>query len=100
MKVRIFTREEELPFAGHPTLGTAVALRNRLASNGATEPVARIEPDLKVGKVPVEFETDSSGAVFGEMQQMEPVFGEFHERKTGAAILGISPSEITMWRLD
>jgi len=95
VKVRIFTRDEELPFAGHPTLGTAMALRNRLVSDRAIESVAQIVLDLKVGKVPVEFKTDSSGAVFGEMRQVEPVFGEIHEREKIAAILDISPSEIS-----
>src|ERR1700751_85119 len=48
-KVRIFTINEELPFAGHPTLGTAWYLRQQLAS-------AEIVLDLKVGKIPVHFE--------------------------------------------
>ena len=95
VKVRIFTREEELPFAGHPTLGTAVALRNRLVGDGTTDSVAQMVLDLKVGKVPVEFKTDASEAVFGEMRQVQPVFGEIHERETVAAMLGISPSEIS-----
>jgi trans-2,3-dihydro-3-hydroxyanthranilate isomerase len=95
VKVRVFTRDEELPFAGHPTLGTAMALRNRLARNRAADSVAQIVLDLKVGKVPVEFKTDSFGTVFGEMRQVEPVFGEIHEREAVAAILGISSSEIS-----
>lgn len=95
VKVRIFTRDEELPFAGHPTLGTAMALRNRLVKDKSSESVATIVLDLKVGRVPVEFKTDSSGTVFGEMRQVEPVFGPFHERDTVAAILGVSPSEIS-----
>ena len=49
VRARIFTVEEELPFAGHPTLGTAFALRG---SAGAQEVVL----DLKVGRVPVRFE--------------------------------------------
>src|SRR6266576_2129383 len=49
VRVRIFTVQEELPFAGHPTLGTAFALRG---STGAAE----INLDLKVGKIPVRFE--------------------------------------------
>ena len=47
--VRIFTVQEELPFAGHPTLGTAFALRGE---SGAEE----VTLDLNVGKVPVGFE--------------------------------------------
>src|ERR1700736_1544880 len=53
MKVRIFTVAEELPFAGHPTLGTALYL---YALRG---PVEQIVLDLKVGKVPVQFTPDS-----------------------------------------
>jgi trans-2,3-dihydro-3-hydroxyanthranilate isomerase len=95
VKVRIFTRERELPFAGHPTLGTAVVLRNRLVRERAAAPVAQIVLDLKVGRVPVAFRDDQSGAVFGEMQQVEPVFGQVHQRETVAAILGIRPEDIS-----
>src|SRR5207302_4459535 len=63
VKVRIFTVQEELPFAGHPTLGTAFALR----SADAGKP-AKVTLDLKVGKVPVEF-SQREGTVFGEMRQ-------------------------------
>src|SRR5271168_3075215 len=49
IRVRIFTVHEELPFAGHPTLGTAFALRGE---SGAKE----IALDLNVGRVPVIFE--------------------------------------------
>src|SRR5664279_2667584 len=48
-KVRIFTVNEELPFAGHPTLGTAWYLRQHSSSD-------EIVLDLKVGKIPVRFE--------------------------------------------
>src|SRR3954453_6599225 len=47
-RVRIFTVNEELPFAGHPTLGTAWALRG---IGGADEIVL----DLNVGKIHVQF---------------------------------------------
>jgi trans-2,3-dihydro-3-hydroxyanthranilate isomerase len=76
-RVRIFTVEEELPFAGHPTLGTALYLHNTAAS-GADEIVL----DLNVGKIGVRFSTDSNskhdrvaGDVFGEMRQRDPEFG-------------------------
>src|ERR1700741_4330816 len=49
VRVRIFTVDEELPFAGHPTLGTAMVLRGR---GGAAE----VRLDLQVGTVPVRFE--------------------------------------------
>ncbi len=55
VRVRIFTVQEELPFAGHPTLGTAFLLRG---STGAAE----VTLDLNVGKVPVRFEEKSGTA--------------------------------------
>ena len=75
VRVRIFTVQEELPFAGHPTLGTAFALRG---SSGAAE----INLDLNVGKIPVRFEEKPGELVFGEMTQQEPEFGMIHDRET------------------
>src|ERR1700693_6461091 len=72
VRVRIFTVQEELPFAGHPTLGTAFALR---AQSGANEVVL----ELNVGKVPVRFEALPGQPPFGEMTQLEPAFGMEHE---------------------
>ncbi len=74
VRVRIFTVQEELPFAGHPTLGTAFLLRG---STGAGEVVL----ELNVGKVPVRFEEKSGQPVFGEMTQAEPKFGPTHDRE-------------------
>src|SRR5436309_3260393 len=51
-KVRIFTVEQELPFAGHPTLGTALHL---YASDANSKKSAEITLDLKAGKIPVRF---------------------------------------------
>src|SRR4051812_33540069 len=48
VRVRIFTVQEELPFAGHPTLGTAFALRGSTATS-------EVRLDLNVGVVPVHF---------------------------------------------
>ncbi len=81
VRVRIFTVAEELPFAGHPTLGTAAVLRER---DGAREVVL----DLDVGPVPVRFE-DGAGPVTGEMTQVEPVFGRRHARRDVARALGV-----------
>jgi len=85
VRVRIFTVQEELPFAGHPTLGTAFALRER--SDGKP---AEIVLDLKVGKVPVRFEDKAGEPTFAEMTQVDPVFGIQHERETIARITGLS----------
>jgi trans-2,3-dihydro-3-hydroxyanthranilate isomerase len=95
IRVRIFTPEEEIPFGGHPSLGTAMVLRNRLLRDNTVAPVPQIVLDLKVGRIPVTFTDDASGAVFGEMQQVEPVFGQVHQRETVAALVGIAPEDIS-----
>jgi len=100
VKVRIFVPNEEIPFGGHPTLGTAMVLRNlRLASqksgSAKSTDVAEITLDLKVGKVPVDFRTDQSGNIFGEMHQVDPIFGPVHDRDTIAALLDLSPRDIS-----
>jgi trans-2,3-dihydro-3-hydroxyanthranilate isomerase len=95
VKVRIFIPEQEIPFAGHPTLGTAMVLRNRMQRAAAGNPVERIVLDLRVGKIPVVFGEDATGQSFGEMHQVEPVFGRIHDRETVAGIVGISPADIS-----
>jgi trans-2,3-dihydro-3-hydroxyanthranilate isomerase len=82
VRVRIFTVQEELPFAGHPTLGTAFALRGE---SNAREVVL----DLNVGKVPVCFEDTDGNPAFGEMTQIEPTFGMEHDREAIARETGI-----------
>jgi trans-2,3-dihydro-3-hydroxyanthranilate isomerase len=96
VKVRIFTVAEELPFAGHPTLGTALYLY----SQGG--PLDQIVLDLKVGKVPVRFTPDSNsaksdrvdGKTFGEMRQRDPEFGQIFSRDDVARAVGIDAGEI------
>jgi len=82
VRVRIFTVQEELPFAGHPTLGTAFALR---AETQAKE----IALELNVGRIPVRFEDAPGEPVFGEMTQMNPVFGMQHDREALAQATGL-----------
>jgi trans-2,3-dihydro-3-hydroxyanthranilate isomerase len=81
-RVRIFTVQEELPFAGHPTLGTAFALRG---NSGAEKVVL----ELNVGKVPVVFEDAAGQPPFGEMTQIDPTFGMQHEREAVARATGL-----------
>lgn len=95
VKVRIFIPEQEIPFAGHPTLGTAMVIRNRILASGTpATPVKQIVLDLKVGKIPVVFTNDAAGQVFGEMHQVDPVFGRIHDRETVAGLLGIKSTQI------
>jgi trans-2,3-dihydro-3-hydroxyanthranilate isomerase len=85
-KVRIFTVQEELPFAGHPTLGTAWQLRQQV-------PADEIVLELKVGKIPVRFER-RDGVMFGEMRQAEPQFGHMHSHAEIAGIISVAQSEL------
>jgi len=87
VRVRIFTVTEELPFAGHPTLGTAFVLR------GATG-AAEVALELGVGRVPVRFEDAPGQPVFGEMTQPEPMLGERHDRQEVAAVLGLPAGDL------
>src|SRR5438067_7806902 len=100
-KVRIFTVETELPFAGHPTLGTALYL---YASEGRSNSKKSDEIilDLKAGKIPVRFTVNSEnaganrvdGQVFGEMRQRDPEFGTAFSREEVARVIGIAVDEI------
>src|SRR4051812_20952486 len=87
VRVRIFTVQEELPFAGHPTLGTAFALRGKTGAN-------EIRLELNVGTVPVRFEDPSGEPAFGEMTQIEPTFGIIHDRAKIAEVTGIPIDDI------
>ena len=86
VRVRIFTVQEELPFAGHPTLGTAFALRGKSEAQ-------EITLELNVGKVPVRFEDTADQPTFGEMTQVDPTFGLVHEREAMARATGLSPED-------
>ena len=98
-KVRIFTVETELPFAGHPTLGTALYL---YASDSNLKKSEEITLDLKAGKIPVRFTVNSEnaganrvdGQVFGEMRQRDPEFGTAFSREEVARVIGIAVDEI------
>jgi trans-2,3-dihydro-3-hydroxyanthranilate isomerase len=85
-KVRIFTVNEELPFAGHPTLGTAWYLRQNSTRD-------EIVLDLKIGKVPVRFE-QRDDRLFGEMLQAEPQFGRTCSHAEVAKVLGLPVAEL------
>src|SRR5436305_13857549 len=98
-KVRIFTVEQELPFAGHPTLGTALYLY-ALESN--QKKPGEINLDLRAGRIPVRFTANSDsaeadrvdGRVFGEMRQHDPEFGTPLSREDVARVIGIAVNEI------
>src|SRR6266705_811825 len=100
-KVRIFTVSEELPFAGHPTLGTALHLYTS-GFSPVSEKSDEIILDLKAGKIPVRFTANSEnagrnrvdGQVFGEMRQRDPEFGVTFSREEVARVIEIEVDEI------
>jgi trans-2,3-dihydro-3-hydroxyanthranilate isomerase len=86
VRVRIFTVQEELPFAGHPTLGTAFVLHGQA---GASE----VRLALNVGTVPVRFTEEAAQPVFGEMTQRNPEFGAIHDVEAVARLTGLSAAD-------
>jgi trans-2,3-dihydro-3-hydroxyanthranilate isomerase len=95
-QVRIFTVEEELPFAGHPTLGTALYLHSLAPESD------EIVLDLKVGKIPVRLDRETGtsasdrvdGRVFGEMRQRDPEFGAVLPRDEVARVIEVEVDAI------
>src|SRR5438552_6839427 len=100
-KVRIFTVEQELPFAGHPTLGTALYL-SAVQRTDHAQRSDEITLDLKAGKIPVRFTAESEnagrervdGQVFGEMRQRDPEFGTILSPEEVTAVIGVGVDEI------
>ncbi len=89
--VRIFTPANELPFAGHPTLGTAYVIRHDIIGR----PVGNVLLNLKVGQIPVTFEKDNTGEEMLWMEQISPTFNETFDaaRISEALSLGIKDVE-------
>jgi trans-2,3-dihydro-3-hydroxyanthranilate isomerase len=84
--VRIFTPAAELPFAGHPTLGTAFAL----AAEGRVG--ASLVQRCAAGDIPVEVDLAGSRAT---MRQLQPVFGEpYPDRELVAAGAGLETDDL------
>jgi len=90
-RLRIFTPANELPFAGHPTVGTAVALAR--TSGGKSQSFIVAE---KVGPVPCEVtmrDADSGEATF-TLPQLPAESGTVAEPGAMAAALGLDPADI------
>ena len=93
VRVRIFTTQEELPFAGHPTLGTATMLR-KLAPEVVRDDTVHLA--LNVGRIPVSFRAHAarSDALFGEMTQRDPEFGAELDGAEVARLTGLSADDL------
>ncbi|HTW61549.1 MAG TPA: PhzF family phenazine biosynthesis protein [Terracidiphilus sp.] len=92
VRVRIFTTQEELNFAGHPTLGTAGVLK-MTAPETCEEGTVKLK--LNVGTVPVRFSGgESQGAIRGEMTQRDPEFGAELEPAEVARLAGLRAEDL------
>ncbi len=88
--VRIFTPQTELPFAGHPTLGTAYVIQKELIKNQVKE----IKLNLKIGQIPVilSYKNDQVDTLY--MKQKSPIFGNNYGADVMAEILGLDFDDI------
>jgi trans-2,3-dihydro-3-hydroxyanthranilate isomerase len=84
--VCIFTPKEEVPFAGHPTIGTAYIIRNEILKGKAEKVVL----NLKVGQIPVTFSQDG----YTWMKQIQPIFGWVLDSETISQVLQLDVQEI------
>ena len=82
--VRIFTPGGEVPFAGHPTLGTAYVIRNEILAT----PAEHVVLNLEAGKIPVTF-----GDVLW-MRQLSPTFGPVLDSNRLAGVLGLEEDDL------
>ena len=98
VRVRIFTTTEELPFAGHPTLGTASWLR---LHHPAFRDAGEITLQLGVGPIQVRFDARFDSALqggalglYGSMQQRDAAFGPEYDPAEIAGVLGLAPGDL------
>jgi trans-2,3-dihydro-3-hydroxyanthranilate isomerase len=87
--VRVFTPSFELPFAGHPTLGTAYIIQSRIIG----KPTKLVRLNMKVGQIPVSFSFINGRADLLWMRQKEPIFGRRFEAGPISKLLGLRPSD-------
>jgi trans-2,3-dihydro-3-hydroxyanthranilate isomerase len=85
--VRIFTPRKEIPFAGHPTLGTAHVIRNKILAGNPE----RVTLSLAMGRIPVDFQ---EGAGLAWMKQNRPVFGKTHSAGAVSRIIGLRSEDM------
>lgn len=92
-RVRIFTPDRELPFAGHPTLGTAFVL-------GGPMEIPELRLELNVGIIPVRLEREGARVSFGWMTQptAKPIAGP--DQRAVLDALGLRSGAVTWQAYD
>src|SRR5919198_3560240 len=93
VRIRIFTPSTELPFAGHPTLGSAFVL------GGPLQKIV-IKLETASGIVPVELTRDGAEIVFGRMEQPIPAWGPVPNADEILAAVGVERSELPVERYE
>jgi trans-2,3-dihydro-3-hydroxyanthranilate isomerase len=87
VRIRIFTPSAELPFAGHPTLGSAFVLAGPLQ-------LTEIRLETGVGVVPVQVDREGARISFGWMVQPIPSWQPYEDEAEALAALGVERSEL------
>ncbi|WP_027249912.1 PhzF family phenazine biosynthesis protein [Planktothrix agardhii] len=87
--VRIFTPKRELPFAGHPTLGTAYIISEEIIKTD----VIQVILNLAVGQIPVNWKPEESGKKILWMRQNSPEFTHIYDHKLLAPVLNLELSD-------
>jgi len=86
VRLRIFTPAVEIPFAGHPVLGSAFVLAGPLQ-------VETVLLETGVGVIPVHVEREGARIVFGRMEQIVPTWKAYPRAEDMLAALGVDRSE-------
>jgi trans-2,3-dihydro-3-hydroxyanthranilate isomerase len=86
-RIRIFTPGSELPFAGHPVLGTAFVL-------GADRGLSSVRLQTGAGVIPIELTREAGQVTFGEMEQPVPAAQAFDQADALLSALGLERSEL------
>jgi trans-2,3-dihydro-3-hydroxyanthranilate isomerase len=86
--VRIFTPDAELPFAGHPTLGTAFILRNEVLTGKENE----VKLNYSIGQITVTFRPKEACSTW--MKQKTPTFGPDYDAASISEVLGVKQSDV------
>ncbi len=93
VRIRIFTPSVELPFAGHPTLGSAFVLAGPLQ-------LTEIRLETGVGVVPVQVEREGARIAFGWMSQPVPRWETYADEAEALAALGLERSGLPVEKYD
>lgn len=88
--VRIFTPEHELPFAGHPTLGTAFVIQQELIG----QQVGTVKLNVPAGQIPVSFSYGGDRPGRLSMKQLAPSFGRVVSAEIVASVLRLKRGDI------